>query len=106
MYDNTQSVSGTRNIDAARMTMAELVSLLAFNLDEPVVDGTGLTGVYRFKIELPPDLGMPRLPGSSPRTSGVSTFKAVEGLGLRLERRPTPVEFIVVDSINRTPTEN
>jgi hypothetical protein len=30
----------------------------------------------------------------------------VEALGLRLERRRPPVEVVVVDSINRTPTGN
>jgi uncharacterized protein (TIGR03435 family) len=35
-----------------------------------------------------------------------STFKAVEGLGLKLERRRGPVDVFVVDSMRRTPAEN
>jgi uncharacterized protein (TIGR03435 family) len=35
-----------------------------------------------------------------------AAFKALEGLGLRLERRRVPVDFVVVDKISRTPTEN
>jgi uncharacterized protein (TIGR03435 family) len=36
----------------------------------------------------------------------VSVFKAVEGLGLKLQERRAPVDVIVVDKIERTPTEN
>jgi uncharacterized protein (TIGR03435 family) len=108
MYDQTQSSARTTIIDAARMTMAELEPIIAFNLDKPVVDRTGLAGVYQFKIELPPDAAPLRIFGipGTPQPTGVSTFKALEGLGLKLERQPTPVEVIVVDKIDRTPTAN
>jgi uncharacterized protein (TIGR03435 family) len=33
-------------------------------------------------------------------------FKQVEGLGLRLVERTAPIDVIVIDSLNRTPTEN
>jgi uncharacterized protein (TIGR03435 family) len=36
----------------------------------------------------------------------LSAAKAVQALGLRLERRRAPIDVIVVDSINRTPTDN
>ena len=56
-YDNLPDPggSGSRTIRATRMTMAELVSILTLNIGEPVVDGTGLKGIYQFTIELPPD---------------------------------------------------
>lgn len=38
--------------------------------------------------------------------TGADTFKAVEGLGLKLEERREPLDVLVVDTINRTPTEN
>ena len=38
--------------------------------------------------------------------TGVSTFKAIESLGLKLEERRVPLDFVVVESIERTPTEN
>jgi len=110
MYERT-STAGTTTIDAIRMTMAELVPILALNLGEPVVDRTGLTGIYQFRIELPRDETLNRALrslGSRADTAptGVSAFQAVENLGLKLERRPTPIEVVVVDKINRTPTEN
>jgi uncharacterized protein (TIGR03435 family) len=103
--------NGSVIINAARMTMPELVSVLTANLDDVVVDRTGLTGVYEFKIELPPDASLARLANSvglrmRTDSSGLSTFKAIEQLGLKLERRPVPVEVVVIDEIRRTPTEN
>jgi len=38
--------------------------------------------------------------------TGVSTFKAVEGLGLKIEERRSPIDVLVVDKSERSPTEN
>ena len=100
----------TQTLDAARMSMPELAAVLADNMDRPVVDKTGLSGVYQFQVQLPLDtstvervraLGRPL---NEP--TGTSESTAVERLGLRLERRRGPVEVLVVDKISRTPIEN
>jgi uncharacterized protein (TIGR03435 family) len=38
--------------------------------------------------------------------SGASIFASVQKLGLRLERRKAPVEHIVVEHLEKVPTEN
>jgi uncharacterized protein (TIGR03435 family) len=104
--------------------MAELVSILTPNIGEPVVDKTGLTGIYQFTIELPEDeatrrvillsrrftrerFGLPPTDVTDDRPpAAATTLKAVEGLGLRLERRRLPIDVVVIDSIQRQPTEN
>ena len=93
--------------------MSELVSLLRVNLDRPVLDRTGLTGVYRFQIELDRSQMAARLVTAdkdgnpiSREPTGVSTFKSIESLGLKLEEHRTPFDVLVVDKIERTPTEN
>ena len=102
-------------IDATRMTMPELASVLETTIDEPVVDKTGLTGVYQFRLELPHDAtvvrellakGRTTTPNGSPLVVPGSWPEVVEGLGLKLEKRRSPIEFVVVDKIARTPTEN
>jgi uncharacterized protein (TIGR03435 family) len=112
-YERTVVPGGGGIIDAARMTMTELVPWLWENLDRPVVDKTGLPGVYEFKIELPRDARGDRVFQSLgvnttalPPSGGPSTMKAVEELGLKLERRQLPIEVIVVDKIAREPTAN
>ena len=107
----------TTEITAIRMSMAELSTLLTSNLDQFVLDRTGLKGVYQFKIELPPDQRAVRsllsrgitadvkgTPLSEP--TGVSVEKAIEALGLRLEKRRVPFTVVVVDKIDRVPTAN
>ena len=83
-----------------------------------MVDRTGLKGIYRFTIELPRDEAireaMRALLTSLGRSSTSAewdpetdkTLKAVEELGLKLQRRRMPVDVVVIDSIQRQPTEN
>ena len=106
-------------LTATRMTMAELVTELESNVDRPIVDRTGLTGLYQFTLQLPYNavfirmdamasglLGRPVGSAGAEPVAGVSVFKELERLGLKLEKGHVPVEMIVVDKISRTPTEN
>ena len=116
-YDRVFTARRTQLIDAARMSMSDLVSVLTTTVDEPVIDKTGLTGLYQFKIELPPDAASIRMMISAGTTTtvqgtplteptGFSVFKALEGIGLKLEKRRSPVDVIVVDMLNTVPTPN
>ena len=102
LWDQRITDRGTWQVDATRMGMADLVMLLGGMVDRPVIDKTALPGVYQFKVELPGLLGTPR-----PKDpSGVSVFRAVESLGLKLESRRSPLGVVVVDKIERNPTPN
>jgi uncharacterized protein (TIGR03435 family) len=69
-------------------------------LQRQVSDGTGLTGEYDFSLRWTPDQTVVDEPGPS-------VFTALqEQLGLRLESREGPVEVLVIDHVERTPTEN
>jgi uncharacterized protein (TIGR03435 family) len=116
-YETWTTAQATFIVNAVRMTMGELASVLTMNVDKPVVDRTGLTGVYQFTIELDSNQSAVRgLLRSGISTNvrgepigqptGVSTFKATESLGLKLEERRSPFEVVVVDKISETPTEN
>lgn len=107
-YELRTLANGIQRIDATRITMSEFASVLRVNLGQPVFDKTGLTGVYQFRVELD-RLARPIviIEARGPRDpTGASTFKAVEGLGLTLRELQSPVNVLVVDNINRTPTEN
>lgn len=77
----------------------------------PVIDKTGLTGKFDFKLEWTPDTsrdggppGLDAQPPSGP--NGPSIFTAVqEQLGLRLESEKGPAEMIVIDRVEK-PSEN
>lgn len=98
-----------RQLDAERITMQEFSRLLS--VERPVLDRTGLAGVYRFTTLLPPIPASARMQAllgdriSADPLGGPSLSRALEGLGLKLESRNTPVDHIVVDRIER-PTPN
>lgn len=116
-YTRIFTAQRTVILDAKRMTMNELATALRSTMDSPVVNRTELLGGYEFKIELPPDAAVvrrllsrgvsttvQRTPLTEP--TGVSASDALKQIGLQLERRRTPIDVIVVDKLERTPTEN
>jgi len=64
----------------------------------PVLDKTGLPGVYDFVVAIKPELGVEPV--------ALWTRALREQLGLRVEPRRGPVDVIVVDEALRTPVEN
>ena len=100
--------------------MARLIDTLANQLDRPVVDMTGLTKTYDITLEFAQDpaimqakmaaMGVAPPPGMQPSTDAdpsATIFSALpEQLGLRLEARKGPVDLVIVDSVEKTPTDN
>lgn len=81
--------------------MADRLSSHLFGLGRPVVDRTGLEGLYDFVLDWTPD----SVPGAD--DSRPSLFTALqEQLGLRLEAARGAVAVMVVDSIERKPVSN
>jgi len=77
--------------------------------DRVVVDETGLKGNYDFELTFRRDLGTQPGPGvHKPVTPSEdpSIFSALrEQLGLKLESKKTPVEFLIIDHVEE-PSEN
>jgi len=82
----------------------------------PVVDLTGLKGSYDFAITWAPigrinaSRGADAAGGgsnASDPTGGLTVFEAVDKyLGLKLAEQKYPMSVVVIDHVNRTPTEN
>ncbi len=105
-------------------TMQELADRLTGLTSRPVTDATGLKGKYDFTLTFspegingpmgplpppPPLAGVNGAPGASaPETESLpDIFAAVQSqLGLKLDPKKGPVEMIVIDHIEKTPTEN
>jgi uncharacterized protein (TIGR03435 family) len=94
--------------------MAMLVMNLAGSLERPVLDKTGLTGKYDFKLEwsLEADKNSASVSATSadaavaPAQTGPSLFSALqEQLGLRLEAQKAPVNTLVIDHVAQ-PSQN
>lgn len=92
-------------------TIDNLVRQLEGMVDRSIVNKTGLTGLYDFDLEF-----VPRFAGMGPSTGGISAtgqgtaapiddgatvFEAVQQLGLKLESTRAPVEYLVIDSVEK-----
>jgi uncharacterized protein (TIGR03435 family) len=82
-----------------RVSMSQLAEALQEPLRTAVLDRTGLSGNYYFSLVYARD--------NDPESNAPTLFTAMqEELGLRLEKQRVPVEFLVVDHIEKKPTEN
>jgi uncharacterized protein (TIGR03435 family) len=108
-----------RHVECRHITLA----LLADYLQElaprdfmvPVVDQTGLKGAYDFKLDWTPTASptaaapsAENAPATAPPVeAGPTIFDAVQlQLGLKLESKRLPLPIIVVDHVERVPSEN
>jgi uncharacterized protein (TIGR03435 family) len=93
--------NGHGSIDARNTSMDRFAEVLSRQADLPVLNRTGLDGVY--KIDLKWSMDPSRGP-SSPEAP--SLYTAIqEQLGLRLRAQKMPLEVLVIDHAER-PTEN
>jgi uncharacterized protein (TIGR03435 family) len=84
------------------VTMTQLAARLSRSIGTHVVDGTGLTGTYDFKVSwLPDDRFVGRGASANP-----TLFTAIqEQLGLRLQSGRGPVDTLVVDRAEKPTVE-
>jgi uncharacterized protein (TIGR03435 family) len=102
-------------------TIEKFAAQLSNQVRAPVTDATRLKGKYDFSLHwvsggvgllgerlppppLPPGVPVASTPGDD---SGPTLFGAVqEQLGLKLEQKKGMIDMIVVDHIDKVPTEN
>lgn len=106
---NSRTNGRPGHLEATAITMQKLGDVFGRLMGRPVLDETGMKGVYSFTLDWAPDETTrfsPEAPPAAP-SGAPSLFAAFqEQLGLKLEGRKGPVEVLVVDHIERTPTEN
>lgn len=113
-------LNGHMTLEAEKISMSELASDLMLYLGRPVIDITGLKGYFQVTLDVPglPNATMRGLRGISgdgplSTSSGdasdpdnASIISSVRRLGLKLEKRKVAVDRLVVDHIERVPTDN
>jgi len=129
----TIMMPGRAKMACTSCPLARLVETLSGQLGKPVVDMTGLTGNYAFTLLFEPDLSNMRMAGGGPMPTGGAMAIAVKGpagdgpppasdpgmdtappllsaiqdqLGLKLEAKKAPVEMVLIDHLEKAPTEN
>ena len=105
------------------MPMEGLVEMVSRFVDRPVIDMSELKGNYEVALDLSMDdlksmaarsgigamMGM-QMAGTAPSDSASeptsSIFTALTAMGLKLESRKAPIEIMVIDHVEKMPTEN
>jgi len=108
-------------VEVRRMTMERFAGLATRFLDRPLVDFSGLPGRYDLTLEIPPEdytamlvraavsqgIQLPPQALQAMNLGSVNPLKAaMEKAGFRLDARNAPLDFLVIDSIAKAPTEN
>lgn len=108
------------------ITMGEFAERLqgysAGSVRTPVVDATKLDGMYDFTLTFTPPaaaalaqppsaapvatVGAAPLPVAADPTNTVTFFEAISQLGLKLELEKRPMPVLVIEHLEKTPTEN
>lgn len=112
-------VGTSMHVEASKMPMAMLAESLSRFVDHPVVDMTGLKGNYQIALDISQEdmqniarsmgvAAMGPAGGAATEASepGSSILTSVQQLGLKLEPRKTAIDLIVIDHIEKLPTEN
>jgi uncharacterized protein (TIGR03435 family) len=120
-------IGGNGRMQVRKATLGNFADMLSNMLDRPVVDMTGVEGNYDIDLEVSMEemVGMRRMGGAvavmhGPGPGGAggeggpapesapsaSIFSAVQQLGLKLDPRKAPIEFVVIDKMEKVPTEN
>lgn len=118
----TVAVDGLRHLTARGQSLSSLIFQLGLQLGSSVassqmpariVDKTGLTGNYDYNLEYVGGAGMGALiapPGTTPERGGSLGLNFLEAmdqqLGLKLTKSTAPVDVLVIDHAERTPTGN
>jgi uncharacterized protein (TIGR03435 family) len=107
-------------LELTRMNAAGMVESLSRFVDRPIVDMTNLPGRYDLTLDVGMEdvinlaraagMNIPvRAPADAARASEPSSssiFAAIRPYGLKLEPRKAPIELLVIDHVERIPTEN
>jgi uncharacterized protein (TIGR03435 family) len=106
-FSNIQASTSRHGIrmTATHETMGQLAGQIGIYAGRPILDMTGLTGSYDFKLEWVQENPGAVSPDASD-LSGASLLEAVQDqLGLKLEARKSHMEILVIDRAEK-PSEN
>jgi uncharacterized protein (TIGR03435 family) len=116
---------GRGHVEGKKQDLSSIASMLAREVDRPVVDETGLKGTYDYTLDWTPEGsegGTRFRPGgrgdgqaagagaevpATANSSAPSLLAAIQQqLGLKLEARRVPLDLLVIDHAEKVPTEN
>ena len=113
-FKRSFGADGSMQINIRRYTMKQLAELLGSFLGRPIADATGLHGEYDVSVSFSPEdlrsaasaagVAAPSQVGDGGTDSSIAA--SLGKLGLKLEARKLPIDYLFVDHVERTPTAN
>jgi uncharacterized protein (TIGR03435 family) len=97
--------AGRQSVAVQRAPVAQLIDILSNILRAPVLDETGLEGRYDITVNVAKYIAERGPDGLLDPVSLIMTGLQEE-LGLKLESRKTPLEILIVDRMEKVPSEN
>jgi uncharacterized protein (TIGR03435 family) len=91
----------TFHVVATKFSLAELNHTFAILLDRPIVNQTGLDGDFDFTIDLTPDESRP-----NPLDASLLISAMREQLGLSVKTEKAPIDFLVIENLERVAAGN
>ena len=100
--------TGKLNLTGKGATIAQLVVFLSRELRLPIVDQTGLTDRYDYFLDINAYITdeMRRQDGPPLEAPSIIANALHSQLGLNVEAKKMPLEVLVVDKMEKTPTDN
>jgi uncharacterized protein (TIGR03435 family) len=104
--------TGNLNLTGRGATIGQMCDFIARQLHDPVIDQTGLTGRYNYFLDIQPYFSEESRKATGPNGGPPPDAQAIiavavqKELGLKAESKKVPVEVIVVDHVEKTPSEN
>jgi uncharacterized protein (TIGR03435 family) len=104
-------------LELTKMTSTGMVDTLARFLERPVIDMTDLKSRYDLTIDvgwgdmmtMARAVGMTipmQLPPGAMDPGNSAVFTAIQQYGLKLEPRKAPIDMLMIDHVEKTPTDN
>ena len=99
-------MNGKARLYQPEMTMESLAGQLSGQLGKPVTDATNLKGKFEISLYWASEQ-MRADPAAADADPGPTLIQAIQDqLGLRLDSKKGPVDFLVVDRAEKSPTDN
>jgi len=109
-WQTISRLNGRTVYETKEVEMVEFARPIMSYTDAPIIDMTGLKGYYEVALDVPQMparlAGRRGALGEASDPSGVSIFVSIQKLGLKLEKRKAPIEHLIVEHIEKSPTEN
>jgi uncharacterized protein (TIGR03435 family) len=100
--------TGRLNLTGKGATVAQLIVFLSGQLRQPIIDQTGLAGRYDYFMDINAYITeeMRSQPGPPAEAPSIIAQALQSQLGLKVDPKKTPLEVLIIDKIEKTPTDN